>query len=1174
MSYLSNLNPDIFHNNLAHLAAMATLFSGFTLALLLAFAKKEGQRTSLFLSAAIIAIVLKTGGISAIFLPALGPLLYFYVQQLTFPNLKFHRKDLLHFCPLLVAYRVPGWLVLLSVVIYLWLSHRLIQQFYNRLRPVLMDRPRFAFRRLNKALHLLSLLCVAWIFNDALSFIVAFVLIGMAAEVMLKLESSTQMAVPLTDRYDAKEKSRRLKEAVTANRFYEDAELTLTTLAIKLNIHPHDLSRIINVGMGKNFSDFINEFRVRETARKMRDPLNANLTLLGIAFESGFNSQRTFNRVFKEMTGKTPVEYKNGLKKELPIDKLANPSHSAPVILRSGSPPNWAPVKLNRNYMIKNYLKTALRGFWRHKLFTVINIAGLSIGISASVVIYLIVNYDFTFDKFHKDNDRICRVVMDVDLSNGQKIHESGMPGPLAGAIKSQATGIEAVVPLRELSPHFVYIKNEQKRFKDPDKITFSGQQYFKVFNYVWLAGSQQHALDQPNQVVLTSQQAQLYFPLLQYKDMIGKIVTYDTLKTTVSGIVQTPTQNTDFAFHDFVSISTITASKRLATDIHIEDWNRISSGSEVFLKLLPGASASEVAKQINAISKANNPPRPDQPVLANRVNLRLQALDDIHFNTDYNIFDFSSQASKTADYGLLAIAGFLLLLACINFVNLTTAQAGQRAKEIGIRKTLGGSRMQLIVQFLSETFLITFFAVAISVLLAPVILGMFADFISPDIHMNFLHQPEIILFLLILTIVVTVLSGFYPALMLSGYKPVSVLKNQTQNDSNKTRNAWLRKSLTVSQFVVAQFFIMATVLVSRQIYYVLHKDLGFKKDAILVVDSPWSTATTGGNKVLLNSFQSIPGVTMVSLGSDPPSSDGFNRTRSLYSDGKKQIITEEVVVKSGDENYIKTYQLKLLAGRNILESDTGKAIIINTTYARMLGFTNPHDAIGKQLGMIFGRRNISIIGVVADFNERSLHSPIYPLAIHWGSEKYREMKTLHISLKPETAGGNEWKTAIARMGKAWKTVYPDDDFDYHFYDDIIARFYEEEQHTSTLLTWATGLSIFISCIGLLGLAIYTTNQRAKEIGIRKVLGATVTQIVTLLSTELVWLILLAFIIVTPIAWYAVNKWMEGFVDHVAISWWIFIICGAGMLITALFTLSFQTVRAAIANPVKSLRSE
>lgn len=827
--------------------------------------------------------------------------------------------------------------------------------------------------------------------------------------------------------------------------------------------------------------------------------------------------------------------------------------------------------------MTKNFFKIAFRGFWKHKLFTLINIIGLSVGISAFLAIYFVVHYDFTFDKFHKDSDRIYRVVMNMSFQ-GHMNYSSGVTSPLAEAIKSQATGIEKITPVYTLSPHLVYIdkdKSAQKRFIDPDRITFADQQYFKIFNYKWLAGSSQHALDAPNQVVLTSQQARLYFPSLTYHEIIGKVVTYDTLKTTVSGVVETFTENSDFTFHDFISFSTAATNKSLATDLHLNNWDRISSASEVFVKLSPGTPASGVVKQLNTIYRKSNPPRARGKMPAVIVDLALQPLDDIHFNPDYNIFNFSSPANKTTLYGLLASAIFLLLLACINYVNLTTAQAAQRAKEIGILKTLGSSRMQLMVQFLGETFIITCFAVCISMLLAPIILKMFADVISPDIHANIL-QLNVMLFLLILTIVISILSGFYPAVVLSGYKPASVLKNQFQDNSNKTRNAWLRKSLTVSQFVVAQFFIMATILVSQQIYYALHKNLGFKKDAILIINTPWNTSKASSNQVLLNEFRLMPQVALVGLGNDPPSSDAFNRTRITYDDGKKQITTEEIIVKSGDENYIKIYQLKLLAGRNITEADTGKAIIINNTYAKLLGFNNPHDAIGKQLNWFGIGRNISIIGVVADFNQRSLHSAIYPSIITSGSPIPVPMMTLHVSLKPETAGGNEWKTAITNMGKAWKKAYPDDNFDLNcfFYDDTIARFYDQEQHTSTLLSWATCLSILISCLGLLGLAIYTTNQRTKEIGIRKVFGASVAQIVTLLSTELVSLILLAFVIVTPIAWYAVNKWMEGFADHVAISWWVFVISGAGMLLTGLFTLSFRTIRAGMANPVKSLRNE
>jgi ABC-type antimicrobial peptide transport system permease subunit len=315
-----------------------------------------------------------------------------------------------------------------------------------------------------------------------------------------------------------------------------------------------------------------------------------------------------------------------------------------------------------------------------------------------------------------------------------------------------------------------------------------------------------------------------------------------------------------------------------------------------------------------------------------------------------------------------------------------------------------------------------------------------------------------------------------------------------------------------------------------------------------------------------------MPQIEMVSVGNSAPSSGSMNSTLGFYKDGKKEIKTN-VEIKAGDQNYIKVYQIKLLAGRNIQITDTARAIVINNTYAKILGFRNPTDAIGKRLEKLNGDKNITIVGVVADFYQRSLHSPINPLAITYGKAIW-ETGSFHISLKPETTGGNEWKTAITAMGKDWKSIYPDDDFGYHFYDETIAQLYDSERHTSTLLSWATGLSIFISCLGLLGLAIYTTNLRTKEIGVRKVLGATVAQIVTLLSTELVLLILLAFIIVSPIAWWAMNKWMENYADRTTISWWIFALSGGGMLMAAVITSSFQTVKAAIANPVRSLRSE
>ncbi len=825
--------------------------------------------------------------------------------------------------------------------------------------------------------------------------------------------------------------------------------------------------------------------------------------------------------------------------------------------------------------MIKNYFKIAFRGFWKHKIFTFINIIGLSIGISASLVIYLIVNYDFTFDKFHKDSDRIYRVVSNFSFQ-GNPSYSYGVCAPLADAVGNQVSGVEVTAPLYSLGADVIVAgkHNEPVKLKSQDRITLADQNYFKIFHYVWLAGSSTSALNAPYHVVLTSDRAKLYFPSLSYDQMIGKVVTYDTLKTTVTGIVQTITQNTDFSCHDFISFSSAVPKTALGNSLQLDQWNSTNSASEVFIKLSPHTSAANVERQINAVLKKSSPPTPEELKQGSSRSFTVQALKDIHFDEKYGTFDFSSAASKTRLYLLLVVAAFLLLLGCINFINLTTAQAAQRAKEIGIRKTMGSSRMQLVVQFLSETFLITFVAVIISVCLTPLILKLFSDFIAQGVKADFIHQPGIFLFLFALTVVVSVLSGFYPALMLSGYKPVLVLKNQAQSNSHKTRNAWLRKSLTVSQFVIAQFFIMATLQVSKQIYYALHKDLGFKKDAIVFINSPWKHRTAGANQVMLNKLRALPGIELVSAGTAAPSSGSTNTTLATYKDGKKEI-NSEVEVKYADENYIKVYQIKMLAGRNIQAGDSSTALVINDKYARIIGFIHPHDAVGKDLEKFNGLKNVRIVGVIADFYEHSLQSPVKPLAIlaSKANDNYQS-GTFHVALKPESPAGGDWNKTIAAMGKIWKESYPDDDFDYQFYDKSIAQFYDQEQHTSTLLTWATGLSILISCLGLLGLAIYTTSQRTKEIGVRKVLGASVSQIVTLLSTELVLLIMLAFVIVTPLAWLAMNKWMDNYADKTTISWWIFAASGAGMLLAAVVTSSFQTVKAAIVNPVRSLRSE
>ncbi len=816
--------------------------------------------------------------------------------------------------------------------------------------------------------------------------------------------------------------------------------------------------------------------------------------------------------------------------------------------------------------MFKNYFKIAFRNFWRNKFFTLINVVGLAIGISAALVIYLIVQFDFTFDKFHPDGERIYRIVTNSTFS-GETSYNSGVPVPLAEAVKDEVTGVQSSAPFELANTCNVLIyngKNQPKKFKKQENMVYADQRYFSMFPYKWLAGSPKTALNEPYQVVLTAVQAKKYFPKLSFANMLGKQIIYDdTVKTTVTGVVREFNENSDFTFQHFISFETMKTLSDLKFEL--QEWGGITSASQLFVKLSPGTNIKNIEKQLVNSLKKHHPPMLDDN--GSKEDFKLQPLSDLHFNSKYYAYE-KGVANKNVLYALIIIAVFLLLLGCINFINLATAQASQRAKEIGIRKTMGSSRAQLMSQYLIETFLVTLFAVLIAVFLTPVILKLFADFIPVGVKADFVHRPDIILFLMILSVLISFLSGFYPAMVLSGYKPVAVLKNQAYANTGKTRNSWLRKSLTVTQFMIAQFFIMATLLVSKQIYFALHTDLGFRKDAIIYLSTPWKDSNKDHKQVFIDKVKAIPQVAMLSLGGLTPLSGGWGSREITYKNGKREVKTD-LQLKSGDENYIKVYQIKLLAGRNIQMSDTSSAMLINNTFAKILGFKSPREALGKNIPFEKDKQK-QIVGVVADFHQASLHQAIKPLAIY----PEKNSSTLHILLKPETVNGKEWSKAIQSIQQDWKEIYPDEDFDYHFFDETIAKFYESEQRTAKLLQWATGLAILISCLGLLGLAVYTTNMRTKEIGVRKVLGASVRQIVALLSTELILLVLIAFAIVTPLAWFAMHAWLQNFADRTTVSWWIFMVSGGGMLLIALVTLSFRTIKAALANPVKSLRSE
>jgi len=813
--------------------------------------------------------------------------------------------------------------------------------------------------------------------------------------------------------------------------------------------------------------------------------------------------------------------------------------------------------------MILNYFKIAWRNLWKHKLFSTINIISLAIGFSASFVIGLMVYYDLTFDKFHPDSELIYRVTSTFTTNDSEGTN-GGIPMPYINEVKNNISAVEFSSGIHVANLQKVKEEATKKTFKNPDYVIFTDSEYFQIFNYNWLAGNPEIALNAPNQVVLTNKRAQKYFPSLQPDKVIGQTLVYnDSIQTTVSGIVASFEERSDLIFEEFLSLET---AKKTSSNGYIFDpqWDNTSSSSQLFVKVINPSANSVIKEKMDALAVEH---RSDWAIKYNMSqSFNLQPLRDLHFNTEVGLFNFSEEpADKSVMVGLGLIALFLLLLGIINFINLNTAQANQRAKEIGIRKTLGSSKKQLVFQFMGESLLLTIASALISVVLAYWLLQVFSDFTPTGLSFSLFKSPLIIGFALILIVLVTFLSGIYPALVLTQCKPISVLKNQVINKGGKPA---LRRFLTVFQFSIAQVFIISTIMVGKQIHFIMNKDMGFKIEAIANVSTPWYNNTQEKQVRFEQELKKYPEISKLARGGNTPASFSTSTTAVTYINNNGIEIQTSLQLIRGTENYIDLYGIELLAGRTTL-NDTIRELIINQTYLNIMGLKNPSEAIGKQIKR--SDELYPIVGVVKDFNQRSLKDPIEPLALvgNWGGTRFGVM---HFTL----ANNEEvsMSKTISKIETAYKSIYPDADFQVNFMDETVERFYNQEQSLSKLLSWAMGLSVLISCLGLLGLVIYTTERRTKEIGIRKVLGASLLQINALLCKEFLILVAIAFIIASPIAYYGINNWLQDFAYKTSISFWVFLASGSAMIFFALLVISVKTLQAANANPVNSLRSE
>lgn len=800
-------------------------------------------------------------------------------------------------------------------------------------------------------------------------------------------------------------------------------------------------------------------------------------------------------------------------------------------------------------------------------MLTAINVSGLSIGISACMVIFLLVNYERNFDTFHPDKERIYRVYSQYsglfDATN------CGIAFPVPAAIRDECTGVEAVghfVTLSNLDISVDSLDRQRKTLEEQDHVIVAEPDYFKVFSsYQWLAGSPESALTEPFKVVLTENRVKTYFGNIPPADAIGREIAYnDSLRATVSGIVRDLDAQTDFSFTDFISFSTIAQSwvkQDLGGVEGMKEWGSTTSSSQVFIKLEKGTPTERLTKQFDQLIAAKQPDKDDKL----KLEYLLQPLKELRFST-IGIFNSSrSPASHSTLNALLLLAALLLLIAGINFVNLATAQAMQRSKEVGVRKVLGSSRGSLVLQFLGETLALTTIATGFSVAMAKLAIQFFHEFLPEGLQLN-PFTPAMLAFMGGTVVVVSLLAGLYPAFLLSGFRPVIALKPVFFSKGTSGAE-WLRKSLIVFQFIVSLSLIAGALIVDRQIRFMQDKEMGFSKDAIVNFRIPYQQPPEK-KLVLKNKLEQLSGIRALSLHGAVPASNNVNTRIFKYNDGK-ELRDYEFHQKAADPAYIQLYDIPLLAGQNIRASDTLREFLINETALHLLGFKKPEDAINKTLEMDEGQ-NFPIVGVVKDFHSRSLHEPIYPLVIVADPNK-NEM-----SLKLETKGKGieQFKTTLAQATSTWKSVYPNDPFEYEFVDESIAKFYENEQRISKLMRTATGIAIFISCIGLFGLVSFTVVRRTKEIGIRKVLGASVAGITGLLAKDFLKLVMVAIVIASPVAYFFMKRWLADFAYRIDMQWWMFAAAGAMALCVAFLTISFQSVKAALANPVKSLRNE
>ncbi|SEI44675.1 putative ABC transport system permease protein [Dyadobacter sp. SG02] len=790
-----------------------------------------------------------------------------------------------------------------------------------------------------------------------------------------------------------------------------------------------------------------------------------------------------------------------------------------------------------------SYLKLTLRNLAKHKVYTAINLIGLAVGMAGAIVIFQLVKYHLGVDSYHALADRTYRVVVDLHLEDGSVEQERGSAFVLHETLKKEFSNVRdaAYVAHKELTIR-VDAGRASRKFLEKEHLVFTNVDFFKIFDYKWISGNAS-AMAAPSQAVVTERYARKYFG---NGNAMGKVIRANNRENLViAGIVADYSEQTDFKQDIFVSLPTL---KKIVPEYGYEDWGWIDSGRDTYITLRSPDDKAAFEAQMPAF--ANKYYGPDGKVF----HYHLQDLSDVHFNVAYG-----GKINYNTILVLATVGILLILIACFNFINLSTAQAFKRSKEVGVRKVLGVSQAQVFWLFIQETALLTFAAGAISLVLAWLFAPMLSQWLGLNVRVEVFSDPLLAAFCAALLLSVVIMAGVYPAFVISHFNPVKAIKGLLKENNRSFFS--VRKGLVVTQFSISFVLIAVSTLIILQSEFLKNKDLGMDKDLILHLNLP--ETETSKLAALRNELSALPEVTDLTFFRSAPSvqMSGGGTIKFENRDWEKFVARS----RAADDHFVKTYGLKLVAGRIPAHSDTLNELLINRKLVNALGLKSPEAALNRRLHVGDAGKTGTIVGVLSDFNNGDLYTGIEPTIVFADQSRYR---WAGVKLSRVNA------STIARISAVWQKQFPENVFEYSFYDEEIARFYQREELATRLTTAFALLSVCLSCLGLFGLAIFAIEQRTKEIGVRKVLGASVAGITTMLSMDFLKLVLAAIVIASPVAWYFMHRWLQDFAYRIEIHWWIFAWAGFLAAGIALLTVGFQSIKAALTDPVKSLRAE